>query len=75
MIDIAKEQVVTLADATAYVPRRRKGKRPAKSTLYRWTENGVNGVRLEFLQCGSTRCTSVEALQRFLERLTISEAE
>jgi hypothetical protein len=33
---------------------------------------GVRGVRLETLMVGGTRCTSVEALQRFFERITVA---
>jgi len=69
-IDISTEAVVTLTQASHHLPRRRKGKRPAVSTIYRWAQRGVRGVRLETLQVGGTKCTSIEALQRFCERLT-----
>jgi len=69
-IDIASEQVVTLTDACKHLPQRRGGKRPALPTLYRWTNEGTRGIRLEYTMIGSTRCTSLEALQRFFDRLT-----
>jgi hypothetical protein len=69
-IDIATEQVVTLTHACKHLPQRRRGKRPALPTLYRWSNEGVNGVRLESIMVGGTRCTSVEALQRFFDALT-----
>ena len=69
-IRIADETVVSLTDATKYLPRRRKGKKPAVSTLYRWASVGVRGVTLETLQVGGTLCTSMQAMQRFFERLT-----
>ena len=72
MIDIQTEEVVSLTQAAKCkrLPRRRKGKRPHVATLFRWATVGVRGVVLETLQCGGTRCTSVEALQRFFERCT-----
>ena len=70
MIDISSEQVVTLAEATTHLPRRRQGKRPNIATLYRWAQSGVKGIRLETICVGATRCTSVEALQRFCEAVT-----
>ena len=72
MIDIQTEQVVSLTQAakSKHLPRRRKGKRPHVATLFRWATAGVRGVVLETLQCGGTRCTSVQALQRFFERCT-----
>ncbi|NLF08870.1 MAG: DUF1580 domain-containing protein [Pirellulaceae bacterium] len=70
MIDISCEKVVSLTTATKLLPTRRQGKRPDVCTLYRWTSNGVRGIRLESLMVGGTRCTSVEALQRFFDALT-----
>ena len=74
-IDIGTEQVVTLTDASKLLPQRRRGKRPALPTLYRWTNEGCNGVRLESIMVGATRCTSVEAIQRFCDALTDAEGE
>ena len=73
MIDFANEQVVSLNEAARMLPRRREGKKPHVSTLYRWTIRGVRGVILETIQVGGTRCTSVEALHRFFERLSIDD--
>lgn len=70
MIDLASETVVTLTQATHHLPKRRRGKRPATQTIYRWAQRGCRGVRLETIQVGGTKCTSLEALQRFCERLS-----
>lgn len=70
MIDIAKEQVLTLSDATMYFPRRRRGKHPAVQTLYRWAIEGLRGIQLETIRVGGTLCTSLEACQRFCNALT-----
>ena len=74
MIDISSETLVSLTQATRHLPRRRKGKRPHASTLFRWAQKGCKGVRLETIQVGGTRCTSFEALQRFFEALTAPTA-
>jgi hypothetical protein len=63
------EALLTLAEATRLVPRHR-GRKAHISSLYRWSKAGCRGVVLETIQCGATRCTSVEAMQRFFERLT-----
>lgn len=70
MIDTRCEQIVTLAEAAAILPRRRGGKKPNIATLYRWTTAGCRGTVLEYVQVGATRCTSREALDRFFQRLT-----
>lgn len=70
MIDLSTETVVTLTDAINHLPERRGGKRPHVATLYRWGQRGIRGVRLEILQVGGTKCTSLEALQRFFDRLS-----
>jgi len=69
-IDVSAESVVTLTGACKILPPRRQGRRPNVATLYRWTNEGVRGVRLEYVMVGNTRCTSHEALQRFFDRLT-----
>ena len=70
MIDLDTEQVISLGEAAERLPRRGRGRKPHLATLYRWSNHGVRGVRLETIQIGGTRCTSVEALQRFVETLS-----
>ncbi len=70
MIDLTNEEVISLNNATAHLPRRRSGKRPHVSTLFRWAQRGCRGVKLEVIRVGGTLCTSVESLQRFCDQLT-----
>ena len=69
MIDITTETVLTLADAAKRLPTR-SGRRIHVSTLYRWSQRGCRGIRLETAQLGGSRITSMQALQRFCERLS-----
>jgi hypothetical protein len=71
-IDPNSEQLVSLTDAARLLPARRKGKKPHTSCLYRWSVSGCKGIVLESLQVGGTRCTSREALARFIEALTLA---
>jgi hypothetical protein len=75
MIDISREELLSLAEAAEKLPARRNGSRPHASTLYRWAKHGLNGVRLEVLRVGDTTCTSVPALQSFFDRLTNATLE
>lgn len=70
MIDIALEETFSLTEAAKRLPCRRKGKRPNVATLYRWAQSGCRGVRLETICIGATRCTTMEALQRFFDAIT-----
>lgn len=70
MIDIKSESVISLAEAPRHLPRRPDGKPRHLSTLYRWMTTGVRGVVLETCMVGGTRCTSIEALQRFSEAIS-----
>ena len=70
MIDLKSEQLLTLKDVCDILPRRRRGRKPAFSTVWRWALHGIHGVRLETLKCGGTLCTSKEAVQRFFEQLS-----
>lgn len=65
-IDISRERVVTFREAAKdYCPRRRHGRKPHISTFYRWARQGLETIRV-----GGQLCTSVEALQRFFDRLS-----
>jgi hypothetical protein len=70
MIDSTTETLISLTEAAKTVPRRRRGRKTHLSTLYRWATIGVRGIVLETLQCGGSRVTSREALQRFFETLS-----
>lgn len=74
-IDVFCEEVVSLTQAAKRLPKVRNGKHPHVSTLYRWIIAGKTRrdglvVRLESVKVGGTTCTSIEALQRYFDRLT-----
>lgn len=58
-----------------WLPLRRRGKRLAVSSCYRWAQRGIRGVRLETIQFGGTRCTTEAALLRFCEALSTSSPQ
>jgi hypothetical protein len=70
MIDATHETLFSLSEAAKSLPRRRRGRKPHVSCLYRWSVSGCRGIVLETIQVGGTRCTSREALARFFEALT-----
>ena len=70
MIDLERERPLTLAEAASYCPRRRRGRKPHLSTLYRWATRGCRGIVLETIETPSGRCTSLRGLQRFFDQLT-----
>lgn len=70
MIDPNTESLISLTHACKILPRRRAGKRPSVSCMYRWSTTGCRGVILETIQVGGTRCTSREKLALFFRRLT-----
>lgn len=79
MINLECEKILSLAEVCNHpiVGRRRRGSRLNISTVWRWFARGVrpkNGgprIKLEtVLQGPNCRVTTVEALQRFFERVT-----
>lgn len=73
-IDAQTERICTLPQA----PERAEkiiARRVAVSTIYRWVQSGVRGVRLETRFLGGVRYTSEEAIQRFFDRVTASVEE
>src|SRR5262245_21579144 len=69
-IDVLTEQLFSLTEAAELMPARRKGRRLHVSCLYRWSTAGCRGVILETVSVGGTRCTSREAVVRFIEAVT-----
>lgn len=67
MIDVSTERPITFNQAAKLLP---DGRRPNFSTWWRWSVHGLRGVKLETVLCGGRRCTTVEAVARFFERVT-----
>lgn len=74
MINIASEDILTPTQACEWLPRRRAGKKTSLSTICRWINAGVAGVRLETIHLGGVRCTSKQALQRFFDAVSAARA-
>jgi len=76
MIDLSREQPVTLAKAPELIPainavagmEARKPLHPR--TIFNWASRGKRGVVLETVQVGGLLVTTREALERFFSRLT-----
>jgi hypothetical protein len=69
MIDKNNEELLPLREAAKLLPRRRAGKPTHGSTLLRWAQRGLRGVKLEVVQVGATKCTTEKALRRFFDEL------
>ena len=75
MIDLENEKIITFREAAKRLPRRRQGKPVHVSTIWRWVTTGCRGHLLETLTLPGGRVTSVEALQRFFDRLSRDGSE
>ncbi len=64
-IDPQSERLLTLIEAAKLLPRR-----PHVATLWRWRTSGIRDIKLETMMYGGRRVTSLEALDRFFERVT-----
>jgi hypothetical protein len=64
------EEWLTLPQAAELLPRRRRGRKVSKTTLYRWAKYGLGGVYLQVWQVGGGLCTTRAALSQFFEELT-----
>jgi hypothetical protein len=70
--DLLFEGLITLSEAAKFCPRRRQGRKVHSSTIYRWAVHGCSGIYLEAIKTPSGLCTSIQAIQRFLNRLTMA---
>jgi hypothetical protein len=73
MIDPDNERLITLNDVCRMFPGP-QGKGLSRSTVWRWILHGRRGHKLESLMAGGQRCTSREAVARFLAALNPEEA-
>ena len=69
MIEFEKERILSFCQAARVVAHARGGSVHV-SSLYRWAGKGLKGVRLEWIQVGGRRCTSHEALGRFIRAIS-----
>jgi len=68
-IDITTERLISLEEAAKLLPGR-DGGTVHYITVGLYARRGKCGVRLESVLAGPRRCTSVEAVQRFIEAIT-----
>ncbi len=69
---IWNENCLPITEVPKILPRRR-GKKIAHSTIWRWIAKGVRGVRLEAWRLGGTYYTSPQALEHFAKALAALE--
>lgn len=74
MIDIKTEKLLPLKEIAAMLPGRDGGK-VHPFTVSLWARRGKQGVKLETLLAGPCRCTSLEAVQRFLEAVSRAQTD
>lgn len=72
-IDIASEELISIREVPKRLPKKPGGKHVHISAVYRWMQKGVRGVKLDSVCIGGTRYTSVEALQCFVDRLSMND--
>jgi hypothetical protein len=61
MIDPNTEELISCSEAAKGIPGR-----PNTSTVWRWQQRGVRGIKLESVLVGGKRMTSREAVDRFI---------
>jgi hypothetical protein len=75
MIDLSNEKPISLTAAARMLPPGRRGRPVSLSCIFRWIVDGIRlptgeVLRLEGSRCGGRWLTSVEAVQRFMDRQT-----
>jgi len=73
--DPAVEPPIPLVQVSklSWLPRRRRGRKIHVSTVFRWMQQGIRGIRLEGVKIGGTCCTSEAALKRFFAALSAAD--
>ena len=66
-LDLENDDVLSLSQAAAKLPRLRSGRKVHVSTLFRWTQHGTGGRKLQTWKLGGRRVTTLRALEAFIE--------
>lgn len=69
MINLDIENLISLGEASRII-----GWNPSPATFWRWRVKGVNDVRLDCVRVGGRWMTSREAIRRFVEQSSSSQA-
>ena len=72
-VQLESEKVLTFPELARRLPRRRRGRPVATSTIHRWRYPGLRGVRLEAVRIGGAWATTWAAFERFTAALTALE--
>ena len=73
MINVETESLIPFNELPCHLPKR-NGKKLNLSTLYRWKTNGLCGVKLEVIYSGGIPHSSLEAIRRFDEAVTLAKS-
>lgn len=64
----SQPKYLTVADAVQQVT----GQRPSPPTLWRWATKGTKGVLLKTWLINGKRCSTIEAVETFIEESTLA---
>jgi hypothetical protein len=70
VIDRTREHLIPIGRVPDLEQLWPEGKSPHPETVARWARKGCRGVRLETVLLGGRRYSSVEAVNRFITRLS-----
>jgi len=70
LISFKNEQVIPFSEVAQHFAFLNGGSGPHLVTVHRWASRGVRGRILESIRVGGRKCTSLEALQRFVDALS-----
>jgi hypothetical protein len=68
-VSVDLKELIPLSEVPKLLPSLRRGKPVNLATVYRWTNEGSNGVRLAYLNIGSTRCTTHQWIKDFISHI------
>jgi hypothetical protein len=68
-IQIGKEKLITFQDAHKYI-HELTGLTRSAAMIYRWSRQGVKGIKLDSVKVGGSVFTSREAIIRFVDETT-----
>jgi hypothetical protein len=63
-------ELIPFAELPKFLPPGRRGRPVSPKTLHRWATHGLRGVKLQYVQAGGRRCSTMPQIDAFFARLT-----
>jgi hypothetical protein len=63
------DELLTFKEIAKRLPTRRNGRPVSSNTIFRWASNGCRGIKLQYVQVGANKCSTLKMVEEFFAAL------